>query len=394
MNKGEDDLLGLLQTYISEGRIPAAAGDRLLLLLTERSLLPDSHDSLLWKEAGNAFFKQKDYETALKCYEYSVETDHTNTDALHNIAMTYKITGRNADAQAVLDYLASLRPATGADGNTAGTSTPSVNGTPDSRDPVQSAGRYEAKEGKNPVLAAILSFFFGGLGQVYNGNLIKGLAIFFGEIAGVLLLFIPTLIIKIYAVYDAYTTSKRMNIGQVPFIAVKSRDLIVYFVVIIITFVVVVALMVALIALFPLSSPLPAAAGAGGPQFVNPGFETGSLDGWASGSRTSVLGDRSHTGKYSCHFDMSGTPASDYLNQNIDLTGISGISFWGMGESNNWPFAVYIDGKLVQQYDAVPNSWTKYTVPVSGHPGIHSFSVRWNGGPGMYGADVDDFSLS
>ncbi len=36
-----------------------------------------------------------------------------------------------------------------------------------------------SEEVKNPGLAAVLSFVFNGLGQLYNGQIIKGLAIIF-----------------------------------------------------------------------------------------------------------------------------------------------------------------------------------------------------------------------
>ena len=36
-----------------------------------------------------------------------------------------------------------------------------------------------SEEVKNPGLAAVLSFLFNGLGQLYNGQIIKGLAIIF-----------------------------------------------------------------------------------------------------------------------------------------------------------------------------------------------------------------------
>jgi PKD repeat protein len=129
-------------------------------------------------------------------------------------------------------------------------------------------------------------------------------------------------------------------------------------------------------------------------QFINPGFEAGNMSGWNSGNATSILGDRSHSGTYSCHLDMSGTQATNYISQSVDLTDAVSITFWGMGESNTWPFYIYIDGTLVQTSNAVSDTWTLYTVPVSSYSGIHNVSIKWNGGPGIFGADVDDFSIS
>jgi hypothetical protein len=70
---------------------------------------------------------------------------------------------------------------------------------------------------KSAGLAALGSFFFSGLGQVYNGQLRKGVAIFFGTITGVLLFVVPGIIIWIFGVADAWLTAKKMNEGKIPF---------------------------------------------------------------------------------------------------------------------------------------------------------------------------------
>jgi len=70
---------------------------------------------------------------------------------------------------------------------------------------------------KSPGLAALGSICFPGLGQVYSGQLRKGVAIFFGTIVGLLLFVVPGIIIWIFGVADAWLTAKKMNEGKIPF---------------------------------------------------------------------------------------------------------------------------------------------------------------------------------
>jgi TM2 domain-containing membrane protein YozV len=83
---------------------------------------------------------------------------------------------------------------------------------------------------KSAGLAALGSFCFSGLGQVYNGQLRKGLAIFFGTIAGVLLFVVPGIIIWIFGVRDAWQTAKKMNEGKIPFQEHSWRQIIAFFI--------------------------------------------------------------------------------------------------------------------------------------------------------------------
>lgn len=69
---------------------------------------------------------------------------------------------------------------------------------------------------KNPGLAAVLSFFWMGLGQVYNGQIAKG--VFFIILYGVSVLlmfiligFITTPILWIWGMYDAYKSAEKIN---------------------------------------------------------------------------------------------------------------------------------------------------------------------------------------
>jgi len=74
---------------------------------------------------------------------------------------------------------------------------------------------------KNPGLAAVLSFFWAGLGQIYNGHI--GKAILFMIIEGILwiitfaTLFIGVVLLIpfwIYNIWDAYKSAERFNNSQ------------------------------------------------------------------------------------------------------------------------------------------------------------------------------------
>lgn len=71
---------------------------------------------------------------------------------------------------------------------------------------------------KNPLLAAVLSFLVIGLGQVYNGEVGKGLILFVAAIISAILWLLIigilfSILIWAYAVYDAYTTAQKINEG-------------------------------------------------------------------------------------------------------------------------------------------------------------------------------------
>jgi TM2 domain-containing membrane protein YozV len=69
---------------------------------------------------------------------------------------------------------------------------------------------------KNPGLAAVLSFFYMGLGQIYNGQIHKGIAFLIAYsiswlLMAVLIGFITTPILWIYGMYDAYKSAEKIN---------------------------------------------------------------------------------------------------------------------------------------------------------------------------------------
>ena len=69
---------------------------------------------------------------------------------------------------------------------------------------------------KNPGVAAVLSFFYCGLGQIYNGKILKGILLFCTYSVSWLLMyvgvgFITTPVLWIWGMYDAYKTAEKIN---------------------------------------------------------------------------------------------------------------------------------------------------------------------------------------
>jgi len=71
-------------------------------------------------------------------------------------------------------------------------------------------------ERKSPGIAAVLSFIFIGLGQIYNGEIGKGIAFLVIGVVFVFLMFVLIGLVLyplfwIYNIYDAYKTAERIN---------------------------------------------------------------------------------------------------------------------------------------------------------------------------------------
>ena len=69
---------------------------------------------------------------------------------------------------------------------------------------------------KNPGLAAVLSFFWMGLGQIYNGQIAKGVFFIIAYAISWILIciligFITTPLLWIYGMYDAYRSAQKIN---------------------------------------------------------------------------------------------------------------------------------------------------------------------------------------
>lgn len=72
---------------------------------------------------------------------------------------------------------------------------------------------------KNVFVAAVLSFIFPGLGQLYNNQTHKGIILIIGYIISLILSLvligvILAILIWIFGMYDAFTSAKAINNGE------------------------------------------------------------------------------------------------------------------------------------------------------------------------------------
>lgn len=79
---------------------------------------------------------------------------------------------------------------------------------------------------KVPAVSVVLSAFFPGLGQMYNGDrLYKGLIIFFAFAAGSLFYLVPGIIVWLYGMYDAYKKADLIQRGEAEYMPADNRNI-------------------------------------------------------------------------------------------------------------------------------------------------------------------------
>jgi len=96
--------------------------------------------------------------------------------------------------------------------------------------PVQPELAQPFREEKNPLLAFFCSLVVPGLGQVYNGMTARGIAILIGTAIGLFIVVIPGVVVWLYGMVDAYTTAKKMNDREIPFLPTSTAHLILFFI--------------------------------------------------------------------------------------------------------------------------------------------------------------------
>lgn len=74
---------------------------------------------------------------------------------------------------------------------------------------------------KNPGTAAVLSFLITGMGQIYNGQIAKGIMFVVLQLINIALMtvligYATFFLLWVYAIYDAYRQAETVNAQRVP----------------------------------------------------------------------------------------------------------------------------------------------------------------------------------
>lgn len=204
----------------------------------------DLNDPEVWKTTGNEFFNKGQYEEAIKCYSKAIELNPDFIPAWNNLGLSLLKLGKIDEAKKCNEKIRKLNENTlKKQNNEARNQTKATEEIKEDSDFCPNcASKLPYKKGqwprgvphycpdcgfrvddnkkidihhetKDPKKAALLSII-PGLGQVYNGSLIRGLIFLFGTAIGLLLL-IPGIGVWIFGIYDSYNYSKKINSGAI-----------------------------------------------------------------------------------------------------------------------------------------------------------------------------------
>jgi tetratricopeptide (TPR) repeat protein len=109
MSSGGDGLLVNITAQYRNRAVSLSDYDRMRSFLRDLDYTPDPDDPGIWKSMGNNFFRLKKFDLALQCYANAVEINHYYTDALYNIALTFRMLGRNDDAAKIFAYINTIK---------------------------------------------------------------------------------------------------------------------------------------------------------------------------------------------------------------------------------------------------------------------------------------------
>lgn len=177
---------------------------------------------------GLQLFKEGKYDQASEKLLEVVQNDENNHKAWNALGVVLSKSGQTEDAQSCFENAVQLDPNNS-------TYQKNLDKIIDKKEkkiqPLKPITNTKKIDQKDPFIPVLLSLFFPGLGQVYNGlggvaGLLRGIACSIGYAFFVL----PGLIIHLYLIYDSYKVRKSMNNGEISVGCGEKRDYVIYFI--------------------------------------------------------------------------------------------------------------------------------------------------------------------
>jgi len=92
----------------------------------------------------------------------------------------------------------------------------------------KTASYLSSTQTKSPFFATVSSYFWPGLGQVYNGRFWKGIFLYIAIPIGLVCLILPGLALWVWSMWDAYKESEKMNNRELPYAEPTAWQLIIF----------------------------------------------------------------------------------------------------------------------------------------------------------------------
>jgi TM2 domain-containing membrane protein YozV len=177
------------------------------------------------KKKAQFSFNKGNYDDALALYNEVLEISPADDEALNGKGLTLLKLGRETEARQMHAIIQQIRQSPGT-GSGPGPSRSRYT-TPPAASSYTST-KYHHHEEKNPLVAALCSVLIPGLGQVYNGELGKGVVICALSLVGIIFLLVPGLMVWMYGAFTAYTVAGKINSGKYPYQPTSIMEMLIF----------------------------------------------------------------------------------------------------------------------------------------------------------------------
>jgi TM2 domain-containing membrane protein YozV len=163
------------------------------------------------KAQARLSLEQGNYDAALSLFNRVLAVNPADPEALNGKGLALLGLGRDDEARRVHALIQQIQHAPGT-GSGPGPSLSKYSPSPPGSS--YAPAKYNHREQKNPVVAALCSMVIPGLGQVYNGETGKGIIVFALTLMGLVFLILPGVMVWLLSIHNASAVAGKMNSGE------------------------------------------------------------------------------------------------------------------------------------------------------------------------------------